>query len=204
MQISVKGKQLDVGDSLRGHVESNLGRSVAKYFNRPIEAQVVFSREAHLLRADISVHAGRGITVQGHGLADDAYIAFDGAAERIVKRLRRHKRRLVDQHHGKARGRDEAVEELQGRAYVLTADGDGGEGAAWETSQGQPAIVAEMPIEIPALTVVEAVMRLDLGEMTAMMFRNRAHGRLNMIYRRPDGAIGWVDPADRPAAETGN
>lgn len=197
MQISVKGKQLDVGDSLRSHVEANLIRSVAKYFSRPIEAQVVFSRDAHRLRADISVHAGRGITLQGHGLAEDAYVAFDGAAEHLQKRLRRYKRRLVDQHHGRGSARAdvsvEADETTPARAYVLAQDGEGSSG---ESADGQPAIVAEMPLDIPKLTVGEAVMRLDLGELPALMFRNRAHDRINMIYRRPDGTIGWVDPAE--------
>jgi ribosomal subunit interface protein len=203
MQISVKGKQLDVGDSLRSHVEANLARSVAKYFSRPIEAQVVFSREAHRLRADISVHAGRGITLQGHGLAEDAYIAFDGAAERIQKRLRRYKRRLIDQHHGKVRGRpDTATTEdaTPARAYVLAHES---ETDADDPTDAQPAIVAEMPLEIPRLSVGEAVMRLDLGELPALMFHNRAHDRLNMIYRRPDGTIGWVDPGEAGPGEAG-
>lgn len=195
MQISVKGKQLDVGDSLRSHVEANLARSVAKYFSRPIEAHVVFSRDAHRLRADISVHAGRGITLQGHGLAEDAYIAFDGAADHIQKRLRRYKRRLVDQHHGRGNARTDtpadADEVTQGRAYVLASEGESTTG---ESADGQPAIVAEMSLDIPRLTVGEAAMRLDLGELPALMFRNRAHSRINMVYRRPDGTIGWVDP----------
>ncbi|MSO71898.1 MAG: ribosome-associated translation inhibitor RaiA [Alphaproteobacteria bacterium] len=197
MQISVKGKQLDVGDSLRSHVEDNLTRSVAKYFSHPIEAQVVFSRDAPRLRADISVHADRGITLQGHRLAEDAYIAFDGAAERIQKRLRRYKRRLVDQHHGRGNARAEAPTEADevtpGRAYVLAHDEDDVSG---ESANGQPAIVAEMSLDIPKLTVGEAAMRLDLGELPALMFRNQAHDRINMIYRRHDGTIGWVDQAE--------
>lgn len=197
MQISVKGKQLDVGDSLRSHVEDNLTRSVAKYFSHPIEAQVVFSRDAPRLRADISVHADRGITLQGHRLAEDAYIAFDGAAERIQKRLRRYKRRLVDQHHGRGNARAEAPTEADevtpGRAYVLAHDEDDVSG---ESANGQPAIVAEMSLDIPKLTVGEAAMQLDLGELPALMFRNQAHDRINMIYRRHDGTIGWVDQAE--------
>lgn len=98
MQLSVTGKQLDVGDALRHHAETNLSASVAKYFDGAIEGNIVFSREAHLFRADISVHVGHGILFQGSGEADDPYPAFDMALEHAVKQLRRHKRKLRDHH----------------------------------------------------------------------------------------------------------
>lgn len=98
MQLSVTGKQLDVGDALRHHVETNLAASVAKYFDSAIEGSVVFSRQAHLFHADISVHIGRGIQFQSHGEADDPYPAFDMALEHAAKQLRRHKRKLRDHH----------------------------------------------------------------------------------------------------------
>jgi ribosomal subunit interface protein len=190
MQLSIKGKQIDVGDALRQHVESALAVIVEKYFGRAIEAQVSFSREAHMLRSDISVHVHRDLVVQGQGLAGDAYAAFDGAAERIAKRIRRHKRRLHDHHHD-ARVREVESDSLTARSYVIAEPDE--EAQAAEAGD-QPVIVAEMTLEIPTLTVGEAVMRMDLADVPAFMFRNRAHGGLNVVYRRGDGHIGWVDP----------
>jgi ribosomal subunit interface protein len=203
MQLSVKGKQIDVGDALRQHVESALAAIVDKYFGRAIEAHVVFSREAHLLRSDISVHVHRDMIIQGHATAGDAYAAFDGAAGHIGKRIRRHKRRLTD-HHGRARDADSAEVgddgALAARSYVLAAQPE--DGADTGESGDQPVIVAEMTCEIPSLTVGEAVMRMDLADVPSFIFRNRAHGGLNVVYRRSDGNIGWVDPDlnDAPAS----
>ena len=197
MQLSVKGKQIDVGDALRQHVESALAAIVDKYFGRAIEAHVVFSREAHLLRSDISVHVHRDMIIQGQATAGDAYAAFDAAAGHIGKRIRRHKRRLTD-HHGRTRdaadtgadtGEDAA---LAARSYVLAAEPEDGTQAG--EAGDQPVIVAEMTCEIPSLTVGEAVMRMDLADVPTFIFRNRAHGGLNVVYRRSDGHIGWIDP----------
>jgi ribosomal subunit interface protein len=186
MQIAVKGKQIDVGDALRGHIETSLRGTVSKYFDRAIEANVAVARRAHLFRADISVHIGRGMLLQGHGEEVDAYAAFDAACERIDKRLRRYKRWLRD--HRKSR--DERAETIIASQYVLA-----GAGESEETEPGaNPVIVAEMSTEIDTLTVGEAVMRMDLADLSAMMFRNRAHGGLNMVYRRSDGHVGWIDP----------
>jgi ribosomal subunit interface protein len=186
MQLTVRGKQLDVGDALRMHVAQTLDGLIGKYFGNPIEATVVLSREAHLLRAQISVHIGRGILLQSEAAADAPYTAFDAAAEHMAKRLRRYKRRLRDHHRN-----DHEAEPA--RQYVLAPEGDD----FTEPVDGVPAepmIVAEMQTDIPTLSVSEAVMRLDLSEAAAIMFRNRAHGGLNMIYRRGDGNVGWVDP----------
>ncbi len=185
MEISVKGKNLNVGDSLRHHVESNLTADVKKYFDRALHATVVFSREAHLFRADVSVHAGRGMVMQGKGAADEIHAAFDSALERISKQLRRYKRRLRDHHKGQG-----SEETLPAQQYVLAPEADDGE----VPEQGQPAIIAEMASEIDTITVSEAVMRMDLADAPVVMFRNRAHGGLNVVYRRTDGNIGWIDP----------
>jgi hypothetical protein len=145
----------------------------------------------------LSVHVGRGILMQAEDDGGDAYAAFDIAAETISKRLRRHKRRLRDHH------RAAADDSYAAKAFVLAADVqeetvlDGADGA--DGSQA-PVIVAELEADIPTLTVGEAVMRLDLAETQAMLFHNRAHGGLNMVYRRNDGNIGWVDPAPKPEA----
>src|ERR1700744_3469823 len=106
MQLSVKGKQIDVGEALRSHVEAQLKEITAKYFSDSLDAHVTFSREAHMFRADIAVHAGRGILVQSNGSANEPYPAFDQAADRIAKRLRRYKTRIKD-HHQHASSRTE-------------------------------------------------------------------------------------------------
>ena len=187
MQLSVKGKQIDVGDALRQHVGDQLSEIVGKFFGDSLDAQVTFSREAHLFRADITVHAGRGITLQSNGSAAEPYPAFDQAAERISERLRRHKNRLKKHHQEASKPEDSVV----AQAFVLNAQIED----AAETGADNPIVVAEMTTPIEMLTVSEAVMKLDLGDMPALMFRNRAHGKLNMIYRRADGNIGWVDPS---------
>lgn len=214
MQIIVKGKQLDVGESLRTHVETTLNTLVGKYFSNPLEATVVLSKQGHLFKADIQAHVGRGIVLQSYGDATEPYPAFEEAAEKIAKRLRRHKRRLRDHHHGSigaasprparkyiidgAFEEDAAVETAAPAANGPTGNGPAGNGhdAADADGAHHPVIIAEMQTTIDTLTVSEAVMRLDLADLPALLFNNRAHGHLNMVYRRPDGNVGWVDPAD--------
>lgn len=188
MQLTVKGKQLDVGDALRSHIADSLTGVFGKYFGNPIEATVVLSREAHLYRAQISVHVGRGILLQGQVDADQPYAAFDAAAEKVGKRLRRYKRRLRDHHRSQ-------IETQRAQHYVLAPEPEEHAEDAVELD-GKPAVIAEMVSEIPTLSVSEAVMRLDLADEGAIMFRNMAHGGLNMVYRRADGNVGWVDPRE--------
>jgi ribosomal subunit interface protein len=191
MQLTVKGKHLDVGDSLRQHVQDHLQDVVGKYFSSPIDAHVTFSRDAHLFHADITVHAGRGIVLQSTADAAEPYIAFDDAAAKVGKRLSRHRNRLKDHH------KNEAVpaESVMAQYNVLNAEHE----SESEELTSNPVVVAEMTTPIEMLTVSEAVMRLDLGQLPALLFRNRSHGHLNMIYRRVDGHIGWVDPAQNIA-----
>lgn len=197
MQVTVKGKQLDVGDALRTHVKDQLASMVGKYFGNPMEATVILSKDKHLYKADIQVHVGRGILLQSNAEATEPYPAFDEAADRVAKRLRRYKRRLKD-HHERTTLNQLPVQPA--RKYILEAEPDSDDDAADDISVPEMnghhgMVVAEMETSIEMLTVSEAVMRLDLGELPALMFRNRAHGGLNMIYRRTDGNIGWVDPA---------
>jgi len=193
MQLIVKGQQIDVGDALREHVRQSLTNVFGKYFGDAIEATVIFSREAHLLRASLTVHVGRGITAESEATADQPYAAFDIAADRLAKRLRRHKRRLRD-HHKTPVGTAAEVQLADHYVLASTAESADDDAAASGADDGPPTVVAEMKAEILALTVSEAVMRLDLADSGALMFVNRAHGGLNMVYRRPDGNIGWVDP----------
>jgi ribosomal subunit interface protein len=190
MKLSVKGKQIDVGDALREHVETQLQDIVGKFFSDSIDAQVTFSRQAHLFCADITVHAGRGLVLQSTGEAADAYPAFDAAADRMAERLRRHKNRLKKHHMDQSR--KEAVDV---QSFVLEASQED----IKEDGTDNPVVVAEMTTPVAHLTVSEAVMRLDLSGESALLFHNMAHGGLNMVYRRSDGHIGWVDPQGQAA-----
>jgi ribosomal subunit interface protein len=191
MNLTVKGKHLDVGESLRGYVEEQLSAVTEKYFSNPIDATVVFSQEAHLYRADVSVRVGRGILLQSSAEATDIYPSFDAAAEKVGKRLRRYKRRLRDHHlHDAAQAAQTA--EVPARQYVIEAEPLSLEDD--EDTGTEPVIIAEMDTTIETMSVAEAVMRMDLAELPALLFRSGAHGGLNMIYRRPDGHVGWIDP----------
>lgn len=192
MQLSVKGKQLDVGDALRTHVGDSLSRILGKYFGDAIEVGVTLTKEGPRFRAQVAAHVGRGIQLRAHGEAAEPYPAFDNAAEHLAKRLRRHKRRLRDHHNESAA----EVESLMARHYVLAEPSDEmtTTEAPAEVGEAKPVVIAEMTTEIPGLTVEQAVMRLDLADLSALMFRNSAHSGLNMVYRRRDGNIGWVDP----------
>lgn len=189
MEISVKGKNMDVGDALSSHVQDQLTPAVAKYFTQAIDATVTFSRQSHLLRADISVHPGpRGLLIQSKSEGADAYGAFEGALERIAKQLRRYKRRLSDHH----KGLSAADEFMQAQQYVIESEHEDPE----IEPEGQPTIIAEMETHIATLTVSEAVMRMDLADAPVVMFRNGATGGLNVVYKRTDGNIGWIDPSN--------
>ncbi|HJR21896.1 MAG TPA: ribosome-associated translation inhibitor RaiA [Dongiaceae bacterium] len=185
MNLTVKGKNIDVGEALRTHVAQSLDHVIAKYFGNPMEATVTFSKQSHLFSADIAVHIGRGILVHAEESADQAYAAFDQAVDHLTKRMRRYKRRLRDHHRAE-------TQSFRASQYILAPEVEDVEPAV--NGSEAPAVIAEMQTEIPTLTVGEAVMRLDLSNLKAMMFLNRAHGGLNMVYRRNDGNIGWVDP----------
>lgn len=193
MQLSVNGKQLDIGTSLRQHIEREVPAVVEKYFANPTDADVTVSKEGSTFRTDISVHVGKGIMVQGHALSGDPYASFDQAAEHMAKRLRRYKRRLRDHH----RERSLKEEALQAAQYVLATEEEPEAPVHEHTEPDQPVIIAEMETRIETLSVGEAVMRMDLANQPAMIFRNSAHGGLNMVYVRSDGNIGWVDPAEQ-------
>ena len=192
MQITVSGKQVDLSDALRDRVSEQLDLIAGKYFDGALEASVTFSRARSFFTCDINVHAGRGLTLRGEGEAADAHSAFDDAAEHIAKRLRRYRRRVNE--HARdltSRARPEA-----GRQYVLRQDDDGQPNGV-ENHSDTPAyatVIAESPAEINVLSVGEAVMRMDLADQQVLMFRNSATAELNVVYRRPDGNIGWIDP----------
>lgn len=191
MEISVSGKQIDLSDALRTRVWTCLDGIAQKYFDHALDAQVTFGRARSFFTCDINLRAGRGLNLRAEGEAADAPTAFDDAAEHLAKRLRRYRRRMNEHARDLAnRERPEAA-----RQYILRQEVDG--------ASEQPAeidafatVIAEQPAEINHLSVGEAVMRMDLADQQVLMFRNSATGVLNVIYRRTDGHIGWIDPGE--------
>ncbi len=184
MRIQVTGRQIDIGAALRSHVEETLQAAVSKYADAVIDAEVTFSRDAHLLRADAVVKLGRGLTAKATERNTEIYAAFDGLAEKIEKQVRRYKRRLT-QHRGEAAG------EVPAASYVLQSARDEDE----HVETMNPVVIAESTTKLRALTVGEAVMQMELEDGRFMVFLNEKHGRLNVVFRREDGNIGWIDPA---------
>ena len=193
MQITVSGKQVELSDALRTRVSDHLDVIASKYFDHALEAHVTFSRARSFFTCDINVHAGRGLRLRGEGEAADANSAFDDAAEHIAKRLRRYRRRVNEHARDTAnRERPEAARQYilrqEDNAAAAAANG-GGEAIAYAT------VIAEQMTEISLLSVGEAVMRMDLADQPVLMFRNTTTNELNVVYRRSDGNIGWIDPS---------
>lgn len=194
MQLTVSGKQVDLSDALRTHVDTQLNTITAKYFDHALEANVTFGRARNFFTCDINLHAGRGITVRGEGEAADARVAFEDAAEHIAKRLRRYRRRVS------AHQRDlSKIKPEMARAYVLAAEeedepADTGATIAPLVDDLHATIIAEDLTAIETLSVRDAVMKMDLAFQPVMMFRNIKTSGLNVVYRRADGHVGWIDP----------
>ncbi|HEX6860890.1 MAG TPA: ribosome-associated translation inhibitor RaiA [Caulobacteraceae bacterium] len=192
LQVHVSGKHVDVGEALRSRVTDEISTSISKYFERGGDADVVVARDGHGFRVDCSVTLASGQQLNSHGLGGDAHAAFGDALAKIDKRIRRYKRRLKD-HSTAANAKQQEMASL----YVLRtpeedeeidgpADGDGHDAG--------PLIIAESSAPLRAMTVSMAVMELDLTDAQTIVFRNAAHGGLSVVYRRPDGNIGWIDP----------
>jgi len=186
MRYQVTGRQIDIGEALQIHVQDELGTVMEKYSQRPTDANIVFSRDAHNYVCEATVHLSSGLTAQAKGQATEIYAAFDACSEKMDKQLRRYKRRLKDHH----RDRPDPVESAGAPSYILASDGIEGE----EPESLQPIIIAEMETRIPSLSAGEAVMQMELSHATVLVFRNERHGGLNVVYRRDDGNIGWIDP----------
>lgn len=191
MRIQVHGKHIDIGDALQSHVEDRLSENVVKFAERPVEAIVHFSKDGHEYVCDASVHLSTGMTVQARGRAGDVYDSFEGALDRMETQLRRYKRRLKDHH----KDRLDPIEAIGASSYILS-----GEIHAEEPDSLQPIIVAEMETSIQSLSVGEAVMQMELAGQDLLVFRNVTHGGVNVVHRRDDGNIGWIDPAGESQA----
>lgn len=201
MELAVHGKQMDVGDSLRGHVKVKLEDISAKYFNHTTYATVTFSREGHghqQTKAHITIKLGKNILIVADAMETDPRLAFDTAADKAAKQLRRYKRRLRD-HHERTERAPEA-EFLNARDYVLASTPDQDNEQESAHAEDAPVVIAEMDMRIGTMSVSEAVMRLDLSGQPALLFCNASNSRMNMIYRRSDGNIGWVDPENTHCA----
>jgi ribosomal subunit interface protein len=196
LQVQIAGKKIEVGAALQERISFGLENRVSKYFNRTGEAFVTVSKPGWAFYCDCSIHLPSGVTLQAHGEGDDGYQAFEMALDKIEKRVRRYKNRLRD--HRAATNGNGALPEIAAERIILprdeTDEPDSVESVVDGAAGDSPAIVAESDTKIRTMTVSMAVMQLELADSPAVMFRNAAHGRLNMVYRRPDGNVGWVDP----------
>ncbi|SFJ60716.1 ribosome hibernation-promoting factor, HPF/YfiA family [Celeribacter neptunius] len=189
MRYQISGKQIDIGAALQTHVKTELGSVLEKYAQRPTDANVVFSKSGAEYNCESVVHLSTGLTAQASAHAHDIYGAFDTCAEKMDKQLRRYKRRLKDHH----KERSEPVELFGASQYILAASEHDED---QEPDSLQPMIIAEMEASIPTLTVGEAVMQMELAGAPVQVFHMEGKNGVNVVYRRPDGNIGWIDPSN--------
>ncbi|MFC3123485.1 ribosome hibernation-promoting factor, HPF/YfiA family [Pseudoroseomonas globiformis] len=212
MHIVVAGKQVETGEALKVHVAEGLNTVTKKYFDHALEAYVTFSKNRAFFACTVDIHAGRGLSLRGEGEGPDAHRAFDEAASHIAKRLRRYRRRMNEHSRAQAGDRLPATAETARSVILAQAPDEPDEtidpdilldGLIEDRPQpkanghDENHIIAETPTEIARLSVSEAVMRMDLGHLPVMMFRNQDSGQLNVVYRRQDGNVGWIDPQGR-------
>lgn len=187
MRYQITGKQIDIGEALQTYVQTELGEVVGKYAGRPTDANIVFSKSGHEFVCETEVHLSTGLTAQAKGHATEIYAAFDSATEKMDKQLRRYKRRLKDHH----KERSQPVELSDAGSYIIASNSESEEN---EPEGVSSMIVAEMETKIPSLSVGEAVMQMEIANAPVLVFRNEGHSGVNVVYRREDGNIGWIDP----------
>ena len=187
MRYQITGKQIDIGEALQVHVKTELDDILGKYAGRPTDANIVFSKSGHEHVCEAVVHLSTGLTAQATGKANEIYAAFDSCGEKMDKQLRRYKRRLKDHHKERA----QPVELSDAGSYILAPRDDSEE---TEQDTVNAMIVAEMETKIPSLSVGEAVMQMEIASAPVLVFRNEKHSGINVVYRRDDGNIGWIDP----------
>ncbi len=187
MALRISGKNVDVGDALRVHITDRIEDALSKYFTGGFTGHVTLSREGAGFKSECTVHLDTGIVLQVSAQDQDPRNSFDQAADKIEKRLRRYKRKLKDHHSHNGNGR-EAFE----AAYSVLASPEDDEEVPADFN---PLVIAETSAKVKTMTVGMAVMELDLTEAPVVMFKNAANGGVNVVYRRGDGNIGWIDPA---------
>lgn len=188
MQLTVSGRHVDISEAFKTHVSDALEDINTRHHVDPVEAAVIISKQGHLFLCDVTLHMSKNVYVRAQGSGTEGYGSFDDAARVLTGRLRRHMKRLRDHH----RHHDVHPSPAENVPYfVLNAETLPEENASEDMTA---AVVAETTKEIPTLSVGDAVMRMDLSDVPAYVFRNARHGRINFLYRRGDGHIGWVDP----------
>jgi ribosomal subunit interface protein len=199
MHVQIAGRHMNVGEALRTRIEADLEAGVSKYFNRATDATVTVGKNGIGFEVDCDVRLASGISMQVQGHGPEAHAAFGDALTKLEKRVRRYKRRLRN-HHADNKSPLPAEDAA---AYVLAPLAEEEDADAPQTNGAEvaPLVIAETKVPVRAMTVSTAVMQLDLMEAPALLFRNAAHGGLNLVYRRPDGNIGWIDP-ERSVAKT--
>lgn len=189
MRYQISGKQIEIGQALQTHVQDNLGSIAQKYAERPTDAMVVFSKSGPEFVCEATVHLSTGLTASAKASAHEIYAAFEASADKLEKQLRRYKRRLKDHH----KDRTTPIDVYGGASYILASTEGFEEDSEPETLQ--PIIVAEMETKIPSLSVGEAVMQMEIAGAPLLVFRNEGSKSVNVVYRRDDGNVGWIDPA---------
>ncbi len=191
MGLRVSGKNLDIGEALRERVVGRVEASVGESFQGRYTGHVTVAKDGYGFRADVNLSLASGTMVHSEGFADDAYAACDVAMEKLGKRLRRYKQRLRDHHHGQATGSAPILVE-DAASYVIAAPDDEHEDEV--NGDFNPVIIAETTEKLKRMSVSAAVSELDLTGVPVIVFRHGGHGRVNVVYRRKDGNIGWIDP----------
>ena len=190
MTLRISGKSISVGEALRGRVADRTDEVLRKYFDGNYSGHITLSKDGFGFRTDCALHLDSGITLEADSNAPDAYASADQALLMIEKRLRRYKSRLKDRSARKTHAASEALAALDATAYVLEAPGEGED----EITGYSPVIIAESTTSLKQLSVSEAVMELDLSGAPCLVFQHGSSGRVNIIYRRADGNVGWIDP----------
>lgn len=194
MALRISGKNMDIGEALRAQVQDRVNAAIAKYFDGDVTGHVTVEKEGTGFRTECVIHMPTGVTLESEGMAHDAYAAFDSAAHRIEKRLRRHKRRLRD-HQSDLKGNK--IAPIEAAYAILEAPTEEVEEEA-EAPDGEyhPVVIAESTRALHTHSVSDAVLELDLSGAPFLVFLHAGTGRMNVVYRRHDGAIGWIDPPE--------
>ncbi len=187
MTMQFTGKNIDAGGAIQIYIEDKISAVLNKYIGKDVDGHVRLEKERNQFRTNCSLRMPSGLLLEAKGDGGDAYASADAALERLEKRVRRHKRRLKNHHSGRSDG---STIDLAARNYTVQIGDDGNQ----PENDDNPVIIAETELKIREIPVSEAVMQLDVTEMPFLVFRNAAHGSLNVVYRRQDGHIGWIDP----------
>jgi ribosomal subunit interface protein len=196
MTFRVSGRNIDVGEALRTRINARVAETMAKYFGGGFSGRVTIGKEGFGFRTECVIHLDSGIVLESDALAADAYASADQAAMRLEKRLRRYKGRLKDHQAARSNGPsfdEQTIERtsIDAASYVIAAPAHDSEE---EVAEWNPVIIAESTTTLKRLSVSDAVMELDMTGVPVVVFRHAGHGRINLVYRRADGHIGWVDP----------